>query len=89
MNRTFLAIMTTVLLIGCTIEGEFPDTYKHVQKSCVDFRDGETFSFNTANVTKIRVGIGTDSHFTFVDDTGKTRTLSAREDEWVKCKDET
>lgn len=70
---------------GCTIDGGIADESKNKHMTCTDTRDGETFGFNSNNITNIRIGIGSDSSIDVVDDFGTKRTLSSSMELFIKC----
>ena len=83
MNR-LLALLTLVLLVGCSLEGKVDGPYKWMD--CTDLRDGERFSFHTSKIRDVRVDLlnGT-GRFTVTDSTGQTRALSGAMESFIKC----
>lgn len=77
-------LLITVLLAGCTVEGRVVDPSDKLT-TCTDTRDGETFSYRTRDVSKVRIGFGTDSYIEVTDTAGKFRRLFQSEAAHWKC----
>lgn len=86
-SKIFLiAVLLSVGLVGCTIKGgEVVDEDKNKEVTCTDTRDGETFNFNTNNITNFRQGIGADHSIDVVDNEGKKRHITSSMEVWLKC----
>lgn len=84
---TFCAVGCIFLLSGCSIEGQLPEGEQNKLMVCKDFRDGETFSFNTNTITDIRVGIGSPTTFKIITISGEVKTLSSSMEAYLKCKE--
>lgn len=54
---------------------------------CIDFRDGEKFSFNTNSMTNIRIGIGIPTTVDIVTESGKKMTYNTEMDAYIKCEE--
>jgi len=67
------------------MDGELPEGELNKLMMCKDFRDGETFSFNTNTITDIRVGIGVPTTFKITTVSGETKILSSSMESYLKC----
>ena len=76
--------LALIFLVSCS----FPATPSGPDKlvTCVDTRDGETFSFNTGDVENLRVGyLGAETIVTVIDSEGRRRYLKSSMEAWLKC----
>lgn len=88
MNRKLVVVLATLLLTGCGVQGEVADEDKNKTVTCVDTRDGETFSFNTTSVKNIVKGFDGITTFDVTDSTGTVRKLNSNMEVFLKCKKE-
>lgn len=77
-----IAIMP--IFSGCGFEGKYSGK-KSQTMHCIDFRDGEQFTFNTDTIRDVVIGIGTQSHFALTDNKGNIRILSSELSASIKC----
>jgi hypothetical protein len=85
MHKILTGALIGLLVAGCTQKAELTEGSKGRHFTCTDFRDGDVFRYSTDTITNVRMGIGTDSSFDLVDETGKSRTLKTSMEAYVKC----
>lgn len=83
--RLVRTILCFLIMSGCTVDGRVSSTNGIKHMICTDTRDGETFGFDTENITNVRIGVGSDSSFNVIDDSGKVRTMRKSMESYVKC----
>lgn len=82
---TLLLTFISLLMTGCTVEGQLAEESKNVINVCKDTRDGEIFSYNSNTIKNVRVGVGAPTSMDIVTITGKKKTLTSDMVEFIKC----
>lgn len=86
MHKICIMMLSALVLTGCLqVEGEVAEESKNKNIFCKDTRDGETFMFNTDNVTNAK--IGADACFDVIDYAGKKRNLCKSHEIFLKCEE--
>jgi len=83
--RIGVSALIVLLVAACSMEGDVSDGGRNKMMVCKDFRDGETFSFNTNTIKNVRIGIVAPTTFDVVTVDGKAKTLSSEMVPWLKC----
>lgn len=86
MNKIkYVILLICFVLSSCSVEGEINHTALNKVMECRDFRDGESFRFNTNTITKVRIGYGVPSTFKITTDRGESKTLNSNQESYMKC----
>lgn len=85
--KKLLILALPLIVSACSVDTGASVSKKDMNKLmvCKDFRDGETFQFNTNTVTNISQGIGAPTSFDIVTTTGKVMTLNSDMEDYIKC----
>lgn len=82
-RRVMGSAIVALSLTACTIEGGKPVPGQIVD--CTDLRDGERFTMHSENIQPQRLGIGTKSCISGVDDNGQYRQMCDGDEAFLKC----
>lgn len=87
MTKNLILLVAVITLSGClVVGGEVKDTEKNKTVTCVDTRDGETFTFNTNNTKNIKVNILKNTAcYDLKDDKGVERHICSVDKTYLKC----
>jgi len=79
-------LLASIILSGCTLEGSISKEDLNKQMKCVDFRDGEVFTFNSNNITDAKSTLGGEGSFRVTTDQGDNIRITSSMEAFIKCK---